>query len=251
VPPSYAGPGRDWGNLAAAYPCDALPAASPRLVALARRYWAPEHAAGIGHWGVPDSLHGYVAADLATWALRVGRRDEADRALDALLEWRTASGGGCELFTRGGDYGVNLPPHATSAAALLQLVRNSLVDDDGERLTLTEGAREPWWHGARFERAPTRWGLLSMAFERTRDEATWRWTPMPVWTELVLPPGTRLAGDPPAPLVRGARADVVLAPPGVHQARVRIEAAAAPAQAGRPAMSAETVVSRRAARAGS
>src|SRR5204863_9183081 len=33
LPASYAGAGRDWGNLAAAYPCDALPAASPRLAA--------------------------------------------------------------------------------------------------------------------------------------------------------------------------------------------------------------------------
>jgi hypothetical protein len=220
VPPSFAGAGRDWGNLTVAYPCDALPAATPRLAALADRYWAQAGAPGLGFWGSPDSLHGYVAADLGTWALRTGRRAEADAVLDALLAWRTASGGAGELFTRTGDYGANLPPHATSAAALLQLVRNSLIDDDGERLALTQGARAHWWRGASVEDAPTRWGLLTLRFELDGNEARWRWTPVPVWTELVLPPGTRLASTPPLPLLPGGRPDVVLAPPGTDEARV-------------------------------
>ena len=228
VPPSYAGPGRDWGNLAVGYPCEALPTASPRLAAMAVRYWSRAGDVRLGFWGSPDTLHGYVAADLATWALRAGRRAEADSTLGALLFWRNASGGACELFSHGGDFGVNLPPHATSAAALLQLVRNSLVDDDGGRLALTEGARAGWWRGARVTGAPTRWGTVSLEFGRTAAQAWWKWTAVPVWTELVLPPGTRLGEAPPAPLVHGDRADVVLAPPGTSAARVRIEARSAP-----------------------
>ena len=46
---------------------------------------------------------------------------------------------------------------------------------------------------------------------------------MPVWTALTLPPGTQVAGELEAPLLRGPRADVILAPPGTQQARVRLE----------------------------
>jgi hypothetical protein len=228
VPASYAGGGRDLGNLAVAYPCDALPATSPRVAAMARRYREAARHPGLGYWGSPDSLHGYLAADLATWAMRAGQRADAEATLDALLAWRNASGGACELFTRGGDYGMNAPPHAGPAAALLQLVRNCVIDDDGERLALTQGARARWWRGARIENAPTRWGSVSLAFVRADGRARWRWTPVPVWTELALPPGTRLAADPPLPLVRGSRPDLVLAPPGTAQAGVEVEPAPQP-----------------------
>jgi hypothetical protein len=63
-----------------------------------------------------------------------------------------------------------------------------------------------------------------VAFERTASEASWRWTAVPVWTVLTLPPGTRLAAPPLAPLRAGGRADRVLAPPGTREARVRVVA---------------------------
>jgi hypothetical protein len=43
-----------------------------------------------------------------------------------------------------------------------------------------------------------------------------------VWTALTLPPGTRLAETPAAPLVRDVSDRVVLAPPGTRQAAVRL-----------------------------
>ena len=104
------------------------------------------------------------------------------------------------------------------------MVRNALLHDDGDTLALTLGARERWWRGSKVSRAPTRWGLVDLTFERTESEASWSWTALPVWTELTLPPGTRLAADPPAPLVRSAREDRVLAPPGTRTAKVTIAA---------------------------
>ena len=68
-------------------------------------------------YGTPDSLHSYLGVDLGDWALLAGERDAADRVLASMLDWRTASGGWPELFSRSRrDYGRNLPPHATSAA---------------------------------------------------------------------------------------------------------------------------------------
>jgi len=213
----------DWGNLAVAWPCGVLPVRDPRCVALARRMWARAGGAGLVNYRTADTLSYYLGADLGTWALLAGERGAADSVLDALLRWRTAGGGAGELFNRDTrDFGDNLPPHATGAAALLTLVRNALVFDDGDTLELTLGARARWWQGAKVSRAPTRWGALELEFRRAGDAAEWRWTPVPVWTALTLPPGERLAAAPPAPLVGVRGGTVVLAPPGTGQAHVAL-----------------------------
>jgi hypothetical protein len=223
LPPSWQGIGRDWGNLAVAWPCAVLPATHPRVQALARRMWNTAGGAGLCAYGHADSLHYYLGADLATTAMLGGNPAAADSVLQAMLDWRTASGGACELFSRSSKgYGRNPPPHGTSAAALISVVRNALVFDDGDTLRLTMGARPAWWRAGRVRRAPTRFGTLDVEFERKGEEATWSWTPVEVWTALTLPPGSRLAADPPAPLARGPREDVVLAPPGTRSARVSL-----------------------------
>src|SRR5262249_61275902 len=70
--PSWQLKGRDWGNLAAGYPCLILPPGHPRLAALADRVWAAAGGAGLTWYGTPDSLHYYLGADLGTWALLAG-----------------------------------------------------------------------------------------------------------------------------------------------------------------------------------
>jgi hypothetical protein len=230
VPPSWQGPGRDWGNLAAAWPCMALAPGDPRCAALARRVWDASGGPGLCNSGGRDSLHYYVGADLGTWALLVGRRVEADSVLAAMLRWRSASGGAGEVFSREGGYGTNLPAHGTSAAALVSLVRNALIFDDGDSLRLTLGARASWWRGARVRRAPTRWGSIDLEFRSDRGEAQWRWSHVPVWTELTLPPGSRWKSPLPAGLRAGSSSSIVLVPPGVGEARVAIE----PDAGGRP-----------------
>lgn len=223
VPPSWQGEGIDWGNLAVAYPCEVVAAGDPRIERLARRYWSAVGGAGPGYYNNPDSLHGYVAADLGTWALLAGRPAIADSVLRGLLEWRSASGGVGEIYTRSGrDFGVNYPPHPTSAAALIALVRNSLVFDDADTLQLTLGARPAWWRGSRLRDVPTRWGLLDLEFRRRAGAAEWRWSRVPVWTALTLPPGRRPAGTLPSDWRKGPRANVVLVPPGTTRARIAL-----------------------------
>lgn len=224
IPPAWSALGQrtglDWGNLAVAWPCGVLPVRDPRCFALARRLWSRAGGAGLVSYRTPDSLSYYLGADLATWALLAGERGAADSVLDAMLRFRTASGGAAELFNRGTrDFGDNLPPHATGAAALVTLIRNAIVFDDGDTLELTLGARARWWQGARVSRAPTRWGTLEIEFRRAGDSAEWRWTPVPVWTALHLPPGVRLAAAPLAPLQGTKGGTVVLAPPGSGAAR--------------------------------
>ena len=218
LPPSWQGVGRDWGAYAAAWPCGAIPPGDARAARFAERVWREGGGAGLTFYASPDSLHGYLGADLGVWAMLAGRRAEAESVLTAQLRWRTASGGGAELFSRDGDFGVNFPPHPSAAASLWMLVRNAVIFDDDDTLRLTLGARDRWWQGAKITRAPTRWGALQLEFSRHGSEARWAWSQVPVWTTLTLPPGTRLAAPPAAPL-RGAAGDTrMLAPPGSRSA---------------------------------
>jgi hypothetical protein len=223
IPPSWQGAGIDWGNLNVAYPCEVLPPDEPRLLGLADRYWARVGGPGLGYYNNPDSLHTYCAADLGTWALLRGDREMADKILSSMLYWRTASGGAAEMFSRSTrEFGSNYPPHTTAAAALIALVRNALVFDDGDTLQLALGAPAGWWKGTAVRSAPTRWGLLDLRFRRDGNVAKASWTRVPVWTLLALPPRTRPAGPLPLPLLPGPRPDLILIPPGTSQVSITL-----------------------------
>ena len=229
VPAAWQGGGRDWGNLSVSYPCGALSPLDSRCSALAKRVWMASGGAGLLAYGQRDSLQLYMGADLGTWALLTGRRASGDSVLSALLRWRSASGGAAELFSQSTrDFGTNPPPHATAAAALIGLIRNSIVFDDDDTLRLTLGARPSWWRYAHCRRLPTRWGTIDLEFEREGVEAQWRWSRVPVWTALTLPPGTVLRDRPAAPFRPGMRPDVLLAPPGTQFARVALAERVAP-----------------------
>ena len=234
VPAAWDRAARDWGNIAALYPCQVGVGAGVdsadwdrRGRALARRLWASGDD-GLLAYGTADSLHGYLGADLGDWALISGEREAAERVLAGMLHWRSASGGWAELFSRSRrDFGGNLPPHATSAAAFITLLRNSVICDDGPRLMLTLGARDAWWRGARVRGAPTRWGPIDLAFTRHAETAEWTWTPVAVPTLLRLPPGTVVAAvSPPLEGVPGS--DHVIAPPRSGHALVHLRAAPGP-----------------------
>lgn len=227
VPPSWQLRGNDWGNLAVAWPCAVLPAQDARMAALAARMWARVGGPGICRYGTTEQLHGYAGAELGVWALLARRRADADAVLASLLHWRTASGAGCELFSLAGDPGDNVPPHPTSAAALVAQVRNSLVFDDGDTLRLCLGARDAWWKGGRVRGLPTRFGALDLSLDAAATTSQATWTPVKVWTELTLPQGARLAGPVAAPLVASSDGTTVLVPPGQGSVRVAVTRAVA------------------------
>jgi hypothetical protein len=223
VPPAWSGgPARDWGNLSAVYPCGVLEPLDPRAERLAKRIWGLRGKAGLAVSGSADSLHSYSGADLATWALLADQPASWDSVLSEMMVWRTGTGGAPEIFSRSSrDFGANLPPHATAAAALLTTLRNGFVfDDPGDSLRLTLGTRPAWWSRAgHLKRAPTRWGKIDLSFELAGREARWKWTPVPVWTILRVPPGMRVTStsDP----LRRRDDHTVLAPPGTPRAAVR------------------------------
>ena len=222
LPAAWQGGGRDWGNLALGYPTGVLPAEDPRLARLATRMRSAG-APGLVAYGSPDSIHTYLGMDLAQTSLLAGRPAEARAALATLLAHSSSTFGQAELFDlTSGGFADNLPPHATAAAGLVDLVRNMIVSDTRDTLELALGGSLPWWGGTRFERAPTRFGVLDLAFDHpapNRLEASW--TEVHALTRVRIPDGVRAveALSAGARIVRGIWVECA---PGITRLSVRV-----------------------------
>jgi len=166
VPPSWRGPGRDWGNLTVCYPTGVIAAEDPRLARLDARKSMERARTGLISSGHADSLHTYLGADLAQWALLAGRPAEARRWLHGILAHSSSTLGQAEIFHRDGGFGLNMPPHGTAAATLVDLVRNMIVCDVRDTLELGLGGDAGWWAGTKLTRAPTRFGVIDVSLAR-------------------------------------------------------------------------------------
>ena len=214
VPPTWLGTGENWGNLSVAYPCQVLSPRDPKVAFTLASAWKESPVAGLVRYGAHDTVHTYLSADAAETELLRGHPQRSQATLRALVRWRTASGGSPELFAANSmSFGQNFPPHATAAAGIVALVRNMLVFDDDDTLRLTLGAPAPWWRKIAVRRAPSRWGDLALDFDRRGNRFSWRWTPVPVPTELCLPAGYRAARGTPEVVVRVGECDRILLPP--------------------------------------
>ncbi len=193
VPPSWPGAGRDWGNLSSGYPTRALPPGDPRLAALARRVLAPEGRPGLSHYGSPDSLHTYNGVDLALDELRAGRPAYARAWRDSLLAHSSSTIGQAEIFDRrDGGFGSNLPPHATAAAVLVDLLRSMVLADPGDTLEIALGCDTAAWAGTTLSHAPTRFGVTSVSLDRpSPGRLRVRLDPLPAPARVRVPAGLR------------------------------------------------------------
>jgi hypothetical protein len=174
------------------YPTLVLPATDPRLAALAQRMRAHGEPTGLVCYGPDDSLHTYLGADLAQWSLLAGRPAEARAWLAGVIAHSSSTLGQAEIFQRAGGFGANLPPHATAAATLVDLMRNMIVCDTRDTLELALGAPLAWWSGTRLERTPTRFGITSVRLDRPATGVLRaRLDPLPVPVRVRVPDGVR------------------------------------------------------------
>jgi hypothetical protein len=223
IPPSWPGPGRDWGNASAGYPTLVLPVSDPRLAALARRMRSLAEPTGLVCYGDADSLHNYLGADLAQSSLLAGRADEARAWLDGVLTHSNSTLGQAEIFERRGGFGGNLPPHGTAAATLVDLLRNLLLCDTRDTLDVALGAPLAWWSGTRFGPAPTRFGVTTVRLERPAPGVLRvRLEPLPVPVRVRVPDGVR-ALSATGVGVRIVDASWVLAPAGATEISFRVQ----------------------------
>ena len=225
VPPSWQGAGRDWGNLAACYPTRVLAAEDPRLAALARRVWGRSGGPGLIRYAPLDTLHSYVGADLAQWALIADRPADARAYLRAMIAHSSATLGQAEVFHRDTrSFGSNLPPHVTAAAVLVDLVRNMIVCDSRDTLELALGGEAGWWRGTRFDRAVTRFGAVDVALESPgldRRRARWGALAAPVPARVRVADGERVV-EVMTPAARAVDGRWVFCPPGAQEVEFRI-----------------------------
>ena len=228
VPGSWQGTGRDWGNLATGYPTRVIAPEDPRLMALARRIRARAGGTGLVSYGPPDSLHSYLGADLAQWSLLAGRPAEARVYLADLIARSSSTLGQAEIFGRiNREFGINLPPHATAAATLVDLMRNMIVCDVRDTLELGLGGDPSWWRGTRFEKAPTRFGMINVALETPAPDLRHaQWGTLAVPVRVWVPDGERVLEV----LTDGAR-EVgerwIECPAGIAEVRFRVAATGA------------------------
>jgi hypothetical protein len=222
VPPSWQEVGRDWGNASAGYPTAALPANHARLVLTARRMWAQSPTAALVSYGHRDSVHTYLGADLAQWALLDERPAMARRYVSDLLAHSSSTLGQAEIFDRaGGRFGNNLPPHTTAAATLVDLLRNMVVSDAGDTLDLALGGDLDWWSGTEFKRAPTRFGVVDVALSRQEDVLEATWSTAAAAVRIRVPDGA-VASQSLIPGIQVHDARWIVCPPGMTRAAFRI-----------------------------
>ena len=193
LPPSWQDMGRDWGNTSVAYPTCALAFDDPRLEKLARRMLAHGGSSGLTCYGPDDSLHTYNGADLAQWAIQTGRPGIARAWLNGILAHSSSTLGQAEILSaRTGDFGLNLPPHTTAAACLVDLMRNMMISDLSDTLEIALGADTTWWQGTRLARAATRFGATSLHLDRpAAGVLRVRLDPVDTPVCVVVPPGLR------------------------------------------------------------
>jgi hypothetical protein len=148
------------------YPTGVIAAEDPRLARLDARKSVERARTGLISSGHVDSLH--TVSRRRSRAVGAARRPPRGgrRWLHGILAHSSSTLGQAEIFHRDGGFGLNMPPHGTAAATLVDLVRNMIVCDVRDTLELGLGGDAGWWAGTKLTRAPTRFGVIDVSLGR-------------------------------------------------------------------------------------
>jgi len=191
IPPSLdSRGGYDWGNYWAAYPLPILAPDSP-LVRATVAWASAQMREGLATWADGITLHDYLGFPIFETELAGGEVASALNGFYAELVHTTSPGYGWEDGPApygNRDNRENMAPHGTFASQFVTMLRNMLVRDDPDGVTLLSGVSPAWMHpGERVSasHAATQHGEISFTLSATRSGATLRWaSDTPAGTEL-------------------------------------------------------------------
>ena len=191
IPPALdAAGGQSWGNLWAAYPTGVYSPGDP-LVEATMRHARGQFREGIATWLNGRLLHHYLGFRVFQTDLADADQDRALRGLYDSLAHTTATHAGFETGVR--VYGSravddNMTPHGWWAAEYVAFLRNMLVREDGDGITLMSAVAPHWLAPGKavaVKRARTPYGPLSYELRATSDGARLTW-------DADVAPGTRI-----------------------------------------------------------
>jgi hypothetical protein len=212
IPPAIdAKGGQDWGNLWAYYPTGVYTVTN-QMVERTMRHARAKFAEGIATYDNGRNLHDYLGFRVFETDLAGGHQQQAVAGLYSELAHTTASNGGFETGVRVfGSRAVddNMTPHGWFAAEYVTYLRNLLVREGSDGLTLMSALSPAWVGGGRtvsVTDAPTTFGPVSFTLRSSARGAhlTWR---------AAVPAGTRISWPLPG-FAREARGRRVITLPG-------------------------------------
>lgn len=184
IPPALdAGGGQDWGNLWPVYPTGIYAPSNP-MVQRTMRHARAKFREGIATY-LGRLLHDYIGFRVFETDLAAGVQRRVVAGLYAELAHTTATNGGFETGVR--VYGSravddNMTPHGWFAAEYVTLLRNMLVREDGNGITLMSALSPAWLgHGRTVgvTDAPTTFGKVSFTLHSTARGAHLEWSAPP------------------------------------------------------------------------
>jgi hypothetical protein len=172
--------GEDWGNLWPSYPTGVYPATDD-MVERTMRHTRARFEEGIATYLNRRLLHDYLGFRVFETDLAAGNQERAIDGLYASLAHTTATHGGFETGVRVfGSRAVddNMTPHGWFAAEYVTLLRNMLVREAGDGISLMSALSPKWLEpgeSVSVHDAPTTFGTLSFTLRPTDDGARLEW----------------------------------------------------------------------------
>ncbi|MGB9876554.1 MAG: discoidin domain-containing protein [bacterium] len=175
IPPSLEGGGFDWANLKSVYPCRVLDPWDSKVTATIKKVREQNFNEGLMTYAGRDNLHGYIGIDVPQTELIRGEKEKVLDAFYSLLLHTTATNAGFEMCSASSrDFGTNLTPHGCFAGKFLDLLRNMLVREEGNKLHIFSCLPPAWVKEGKwisFLNAPTDFGLISLSMKILSDGA--------------------------------------------------------------------------------
>jgi hypothetical protein len=190
IPPSYEKEGTHWGNLEAIFPTPLIDPEDRRLTAtldFVRESFGrgegakPGFIEGVMQWTPKtNAVHPYMSLFVTNSHIVRGEQEKAVDGLYSFLLHSTSTHGFPEgvYYAKREAWGDTIP-HLWAAALYVTTLRNMLVREEGQDLHLLSAVPAAWLEPGKkisLEKAPTRFGTVSLTVEAGKDAVVVRFS---------------------------------------------------------------------------